>query len=259
MPIYITGDTHGTLDVAKLAKLNKIISEDDYLIVLGDFGICWDDGANDERVRNFWNRKKCHVLFIDGNHENFNLLNAHDASEWNGGKVHRIGENITHLMRGQVFEIGGKTFFTMGGAASHDCGADLDMFIGKNLAQYHTMDWREVYANWQREKYFGCRVPGRSWWAAEVPSPAEIAEAKANLAAHGNKVDYVLTHTASSRIYAHLGYSATERPWNAELIEFFDEVEETVNFKRWWFGHMHKDFMYDERRRGFYDTIMIAD
>ena len=259
MAIYITGDTHGTLDVAKLAKLNKIITEGDYLIVLGDFGICWDDGASDERVRSFWNRQKCHVLFIDGNHENFNLLNAYHVSEWHGGKVHSLGKKITHLMRGQVFELEGKTFFTMGGAASHDCGTGLDMFIGRNLEQYHTLDWHEIYAIRRREWNLDCRVPGRSWWAEEVPSPTEFAEAEANLAAHGNGVDYVLTHTGSSRIYAHLGYSATEKPWNAGLIEFFDKVEETVDFKHWWFGHMHKDFVYDERHRGFYNDVVMVD
>ena len=258
MSIYITGDTHGTYDVNKLTKMRGILTEDDYMIVLGDFGVCWDNGSSDDKVRNFWNRQKCHVLFIDGNHENFNLLNAYHISEWHGGKVHSLGKKITHLMRGQVFEIEGKTFFTMGGAASHDCGADLDMFIGKNLEQYHTMDWSEIYKNWQREKYFGCRVPGRSWWAAEVPSLDEIAEAQANLAAHGNKIDHVLTHTASSRIYAHLGYSATEKPWNAGLVKFFDSIEETVNFKHWWFGHMHEDFMYDERHRGLYQDVMMV-
>ena len=60
------------------------------------------------------------VLFVDGNHENFDLLNSYPVEIWKGGKVHRVKPNITHLMRGQVFEIEGKTIFTFGGATSID-------------------------------------------------------------------------------------------------------------------------------------------
>ncbi|MDR0906007.1 MAG: metallophosphoesterase [Oscillospiraceae bacterium] len=253
--IYITGDTHGTYDVNKIFKLKNALTEDDYLIVLGDFGVCWDNNGEDNKVRNFWNRHKCKVLFIDGNHENFDLLNAYHVSEWHGGKVHSLGKKITHLMRGQVFEIEGKTFFTMGGAASHDCGRGLDDFITDNLDQYHTLDWNAVSKNWNRHLNRDCRIPGRSWWAAEVPNPDEIAEAKANLAAVGNRVDFVLTHTVSSRIYRHLGFSPTEKPWNTGLIEFFDWIEDNVEFEHWWFGHLHQDFVYDKRHTGFYDAI----
>jgi hypothetical protein len=56
------------------------------------------------------------VLFVDGTHENFDLLNAMAKESWNGGKVHIVSENILHLMRGQVFNINGKLFFTFGGA-----------------------------------------------------------------------------------------------------------------------------------------------
>lgn len=34
--------------------------------------------------------------------------------------MHWVRPNILHLMRGQVFELQGYTFFTLGGAKSHD-------------------------------------------------------------------------------------------------------------------------------------------
>jgi len=34
--------------------------------------------------------------------------------------MHPVREHILHLMRGQIFEIDGLTWFTMGGARSHD-------------------------------------------------------------------------------------------------------------------------------------------
>ena len=41
--IYITGDTHGLIDVSKLDFFNRTyVSSDDVLIILGDVGITWD-------------------------------------------------------------------------------------------------------------------------------------------------------------------------------------------------------------------------
>ena len=57
---------------------------------------------------------------VDGNHENFDRFNEFPVHHWHGGKIHYIRPHVIHLMRGQVFEIGGITFFTMGGASSHD-------------------------------------------------------------------------------------------------------------------------------------------
>ena len=44
-------------------------------------------------------------LFVSGNHENYDLLAEYPVEDWNGG---------------QVYDIQGKKFFTMGGASSHD-------------------------------------------------------------------------------------------------------------------------------------------
>ena len=42
MSTYVTGDIHGSL--RRILKLNdNNLNREDYLIVLGDMGICWDD------------------------------------------------------------------------------------------------------------------------------------------------------------------------------------------------------------------------
>ena len=48
------------------------------------------------------------------------LLDEYPVEQWHGGNVHKIRPHVIHLMRGQVFELQGRTFFTMGGAQSHD-------------------------------------------------------------------------------------------------------------------------------------------
>lgn len=70
--------------------------------------------------RSWLNDRPFTTLFVDGNHEIFDLLNAYPVENWHGGKIHRIAPSIIHLMRGQLFDIEGKSFFTMGGAESHD-------------------------------------------------------------------------------------------------------------------------------------------
>ena len=60
------------------------------------------------------------LAFVDGNHENYDAIESYHVEEWHGGKIQRIRPHVLHLMRGQIFELEGYRFFTMGGARSHD-------------------------------------------------------------------------------------------------------------------------------------------
>ena len=100
--IYVTGDTHG--DRERLSKLNLMkLREGDTLIVCGDFGFLWDNGKREQKFLRDLGKRKYNICFIDGTHENFDLLNTYEISEWNGGKVHKIYGNLYHLLRGQIF------------------------------------------------------------------------------------------------------------------------------------------------------------
>ena len=123
--IYITGDTHG--DVRRLNATSffeqKEMTKDDYVVILGDFGLVWDWRGESREERNWLNwleDKPFTTLFIDGNHENHDRLNDMEVEDWHGGKVHKIRPTVLHLMRGQVFNIDSKKIFTFGGASSHD-------------------------------------------------------------------------------------------------------------------------------------------
>lgn len=111
---YITGDLHGEYDIHKLSSkrfpMGNNLTRDDYLIICGDFGLVWNNGNSEMYWRDWLNNKPWTTLFVDGNHENFPLLNRYPITKQWGGKVHQIEDNIYHLMRGQVFEINGKTF-----------------------------------------------------------------------------------------------------------------------------------------------------
>ena len=122
--IFITGDTHGNIDIKKLNSRmfpeQKTLAKSDFVIIAGDFGLIWDESKECQYWIKWLSEKKFTTLFIDGNHENFNLLNTYEVANWNGGKVHKISETIIHLMRGQVFSIDDHKFFTFGGAKSSD-------------------------------------------------------------------------------------------------------------------------------------------
>ena len=59
--IFVCGDTHGSLEMRKLNVNNfpqqKDMTKDDYLIILGDFGLLWKN-----HDKNFT------TLFVHGNH-----------------------------------------------------------------------------------------------------------------------------------------------------------------------------------------------
>ena len=210
--IYITGDTHGTIDWEKINTGNfpeqKDLTKDDYLIVLGDFGGVWGDADQDRYIQKTYGERNFMTLFIDGNHENHDLLDSYPVEEWNGGKVHRITDSIIHLMRGQVFVIDGVKFFTMGGAESTDKA-------------------------WRKE--------GVSWWAREMPSLEEYEEAVLNLERCGGEVDYVLTHCAPETTLCALNMDRVYFRSGNELTQFFDTLAQTIRFKGWYFGHYHSD------------------
>ena len=163
--IYITGDTHGNIDFYKIKEYfkNKYVTKEEYLIILGDAGIVWSE--KEFYIRDYsW--LGLTVLFIDGNHENFQLLNKFPIVNYNGAKCHRLASNVYHIMRGEIIELNDLLFLCIGGATSVD--------------KFH-------------------RIEGISWWDEENISDNDIANALENIKKYNYSVDYVLTHCAPSK------------------------------------------------------------
>lgn len=239
--IYVTGDTHG--DFSRLSPqefpLQEQLSETDYVIICGDCGLIWDSSDNsiDEIYWKKWlAARPFTLLFIDGNHENFDRLNAMPAEEWNGGRIHRISDHVLHLMRGQIFCIDGISIFTLGGAASHDIG---DGIINLDEQDLH---WRNTAKRWRREGRSEFRVNHVSWWKEEVPNEDEINAGIRALAAHGNAVDCILTHEALASDVTLLGGGCFRPDHFSQRLE---EIKRTVSFRHWYFGHYHTDARTD--------------
>ena len=153
--------------------------------------------------------------------------------EWRGGKVHRIRPHVLHLMRGQIFQIEGCSFFTMGGASSHD--------IKDGILEPNAPNFEQRLLILQKDPRSRYRINHISWWAQELPSEAEYAEARNNLNKVGWAVDYIITHCAPTSIaLAESRHNEADR-----LTDFLQEVREKAQYHYWLFGHFHDNRAID--------------
>lgn len=238
--VYCTGDTHGSFRRfgRKFFPERVTMSKDDYMIVCGDFGGVWAGETQlAEKERLDWlEAMPFTILFADGNHENFEALAEYPVEDWHGGKVHRIRPHVLHLMRGQIFDIEGCSFFVMGGAKSHD--------IYNGILEPDDPDFERKY--WAMRRMGAMfRVNHVSWWKEEMPSAEEYAEARRNLERVDYEADYIITHCAPSGVVDKLGGGYG----HDELTDFLEEVRKKAKFHYWLHGHYHdnKNITLDDR------------
>ena len=252
MSIYITGDTHADFtrfSVNSFYEQKEMVNPDEnFVIICGDFGGIWDqyESRNERYWLNWFENKPFTTLFVDGNHENFNRLLSYPKKEWHGGFVHEIRPNVLHLMRGQVFTIEDKKFFTFGGASSHD--------IQDGILDYEDEDWREKARALDKQGKYMYRIKGLSWWEQELPTQEEMQIGIDNLAKHNNKVDFIISHSPStSELYLMGGKGLYE----ADMISnYLEEVKATTEYKRHFFGHMHISKVINDKGICLYEQIV---
>lgn len=224
--IYITGDKHGSfLPIEGVVRHNDI-TEDDVLIIAGDAGYVWDDNYP-YRVNTLSQTFPGTIAFIDGNHENFDILDNLPICKWCGGKAHKVGERVYHLMRGEIYKINRKTIFTFGGARSND-----------------------------KDR----RVEGESWWKQEDPTLEEFDYGRKKLMENLDKIEYVITHETPQFARKDIKRTKVIEP-DYHLPKLFDNWYELITtgkkFKKWYFGHMHVDQMITPQLRALHNNILL--
>ena len=257
MAIWVTGDIHGDpsrLSVSHFSEQKEMTKQDEnFVIICGDFGLVWDylgESKTEKYWLNWLEDKKFTTLFVDGNHENHNRLDTdYPVEMWHGGKVHKIRPHVIHLIRGQVFDIEGKKFFTFGGASSHDIQdgiIDPDDFVDEDDYRREAKDW------WLAGKMF--RVKNRTWWERELPSAEEMEEGIENLKNVDNKVDYIISHCASTSTAAIMSRGSYKPD---VLTDYFEMIEKYVDYKEHFFGHYHMDWTFkDIKQHVLYERII---
>lgn len=235
--IFATGDTHGKFRrfMPKHFPEQTHMTKDDYMIICGDFGGVWDGGERDKQDLDWLERLPFTTLFVSGNHENFDALGRYPVEKWKGGKVQKLRPHVIHLMRGQVFDIEGYTFFTMGGASSHD--------IADGILDPGAPDFKEQYRRMHRNGAM-FRVNHYSWWEQESPSQEEYEEARRNMERVNYEVDYIVTHCAPSSIEDSLSDGAYS---HNQLTGFLEEIKQRSTFHSWLCGHYHVHKTIDQQ------------
>lgn len=221
--IYITGDTHGDFSRFKNPMLRKLRKQD-ALIICGDFGFIWDGGKREQKLLKKIGRLPYNVLFVEGSHENYDLLEEYEVSEWCGGKTRQISGRLRQLMRGQVYTIAEKTIFAFGGGQSDDTYSGL--------------------------------VEGENWWQREIPNDEELDEGEKNLAEAENAVDFIVTYEPPSRLHDFLNDNAGDRN---HINTYLNNVFEKVSFSGWFFGKLHLNKLIPPKYYAVYDKIIAAD
>lgn len=208
--ILITGDIHG--QCKRLNNIFKKIKQTDVIIQLGDLGLIW---TKENKIQLDYIQKKHpnkELLWIDGNHQNFaRLYSDYQVIQRYGSPVHKIRNNIYHLMRGYIYTIQQKTFFCFGGGISID------------------KQWRTPYI---------------SWWPQQMPNSFEYETGLDSLQKVNYNVDYILTHSAPHSLYKNLENvikNFHKLQIQDSLSKYLDVVMQNCTFRKWFIGHYHID------------------
>ena len=119
--VLLVGDLHGDVNALRRAFQTAYYNESLALIQLGDYGFGWsvtDGECNYAALTSrFVAETGIHFYFLDGNHENFDLLESIDLTE---DGLRDVAPGVTHLPRGSKITIGETNFLAFGGAYSVD-------------------------------------------------------------------------------------------------------------------------------------------
>lgn len=216
--VFITGDVHGDADFEKLIQLRtNNVSLNDTLIILGDAGICWSPEFT-QNIIPLYRKLNITIIFLDGNHENFDMLESFPLIQYKGALMHQIDDHIFHVLRGEIIEIEGFTMLCIGGAHS----------IDKHLRTEHI-----------------------SWWSQEDITNHDVDNAIWNLKRYNNKVDFVLTHCVDSPTVKEAFHFRSDK--SSDQLNFIDKL---VDYRRWFFGHYHFDVSVGKRKECIYQRII---
>ena len=205
MATFLKGDIHGNL-FEVIDFINRFdLGKNDNIIILGDCGIAWRKDKKD-LIQNIklWNEcgNGVKLYFLDGNHENFNILNSLPI-ENNMGK---IADNIYHLRRGQVYEFENKKILVCGGADSID-------------------------------KYR--RVENFTWWKEETISQETIDGIPAGHYDYVLTHCCPRSIFEENKIYLSTLQFLNENKINHNSEDMLEQLKDKITFDHWYFGHYH--------------------
>ena len=226
MNIYFTGDTHGGQGYTDLHCRLKEVENNSVLLIAGDFGYVWDKDYLIKLlpIEHICQHNNIEIYSVLGNHENYDIINKLPIVEKYGGKCYQVSENIFFFCNGELFDFGKCKLAVWGGGLSID-------------------------------KEF--RIPGKSWWAAEIPSYRTFYNFMEKLETVNTKEYILFTHVPSTETIERL-------LWNVNP-KFTDPVGQQISglknhfeFNHHIFGHMHDDKQFENETLIWEDVLDLS-
>lgn len=216
--IYITGDTHGEFNRIEEFCFKFNTTKDDILIILGDAGINYF-GEEDKRIKVYLQKLPITFLCVHGNHEERpENIESYQEKELFSGKVYVEEEypNLLFFKDSEIYNILGKKVLVIGGAFS----------INKDLM---------IKA-------------GYKWFEDEQPSDFIKEKVLSNIEKNNNQVDIILSHTCPYKYLPHEMFhiGVDQDTVDQSLEHFFDNIEDNINYQKWYCGHFHTDKIIDK-------------
>ena len=237
MKLWVTGDTHVIEGIYERLSykgfpesrtMNEF--EDNFVVILGDCGLFWDPerALKDIAKLNSWlDSKPFDLMFLMGNHENYDVLEWFPVSDFRGGEARFVSDHITVLETGSVFDFDGVKYGVFGGALSID-------------------------------KYR--RTEGKSWWSAEQADDSTKEKFMDALADNDWEIDYLLTHTCLREdVYFHIGFEDRHNNKEDQTTKFLSFIVEHFNltYKQNYHGHFHHNMsLHHSRSTCLYKDII---
>ena len=197
------------------------LKKNDILIVCGDFGFIWENTSKERRILKKIGKRKHYTLFVEGCHENYNMLLDYPLEEFCGGPVNVVSGKLLHLVRGVIYDFQGLRFFAFGG------GQTKEIEIRRN---------------------------SNTWYEAELPEPDEIKNAVLNIKGYDNKIDYIITHEPPASVKEFLDFEPHQISY---MHTFFDAIKNDVDYNTWYFGKCHKNKVIPPKFKCLFDEVEI--
>ena len=128
----------------------------------------------------------------------------------------------------------------------------LDFYITTYIGSKILEEENEAFCIVSKDKGFSA-VVDLSWWEQELPSQEEMEEGKRNLKANGNAVDFIITHCCSSSTEVLIGGGMYKSDY---LNDYLESLRQSVQFKKWFFGHYHGNRNVNAQEILIYEQII---
>lgn len=240
--VFITGDRHGDYKDVEQFCLRWNTSKDDLLIVLGDNGVNYWGPHRDKHLKQRLASLPITFFMIKGNHDQRPSL-----------KLYTIAPEDAHpLVHGPcLYE---KEFPSLLFSAIY---GKYEFCIDDRWVPTFVLGGAYSADKWYRLEMQALGHSAYRWFADEQMSSWEMKEAYDMI--QNAKPEIILSHTCPYKyIPQDMFLPMIDQSTVDDTMEhWMDEVETSVDYRRWYCGHWHTDRMIDKMRFMYRDIAWL--